>query len=114
MQTTLRALIGYTSRVMRDLRCHLKGIPAGLLREEIRDALLLTGRQLTQKPKDKHKIFSLHEPKVECIFKGKARVWYEFGIKVLVAATKVEAFIVGSRSMPRDPYDTHKLADALY
>ncbi len=70
MRKALRRLKGYTGRVMRDLRRHLCDIPAGALREEICDALVLTGRLLAQKPKDKHKIYSLHEPEVDCISKG--------------------------------------------
>ena len=92
---------------------HLRGIPAGALREEICDALVLTGRLLDQKPKDKNKIYSLHEPEVDCISKGKARVRYEFGTKVTIAATIAEGFIVGARSMPGNPYDGHTLAEAL-
>ncbi|MDT8329276.1 MAG: IS5 family transposase [Roseovarius sp.] len=113
LRKALRTLKGYTGRVMRDLRRHLSGIPAGALREEICDALVLTGRLLAQKPKDKNKIYSLHEPEVDCISKGKARVRYEFGTKVSVAATIAEGFIVGARSMPGNPYDGHTLADAL-
>lgn len=44
MRRALRTLKGYTGRVMRDLRRHLSGIPAGALREDICDALVLTGR----------------------------------------------------------------------
>ena len=113
MRKALRTLKGYTGRVMRDLRRHLRGIPAGALREEICDALVLTGRLLDQKPKDKNKIYSLHEPEVDCISKGKARVRYEFGTKVTIAATIAEGFIVGARSMPGNPYDGHTLAEAL-
>jgi len=113
MRKALKTLKGYTGRVMRDLRRYLSGIPAGALREKICDALVLTGRLLTQKPKDKNKIYSLHEPEVDCISKGKARVRYEFGTKVSVAATINEGFIVGARSMPGNPYDGHTLNDAL-
>lgn len=113
MRKALRRLKGYTGRVMRDLRRHLRGIPAGALREEVCDALVLTGRLLDQKPKDKNKIYSLHEPEVDCISKGKARVCYEFGTKVSIAATIKEGFIVGARSMPGNPYDGHTLVDAL-
>ncbi len=42
-----------------------------------------------------------------------ARVRYEFGTKVSVAATIAEGFIVGARSMPGNPYDGHTLAEAL-
>jgi len=113
MRKALRTLKGYTGRVMRDLRRHLSGIPAGALREQICDALVLTGRLLAQKPKDKNKIYSLHEPEVDCISKGKARVRYEFGTKVSIAATIEEGFIVGARSMPGNPYDGHTLTEAL-
>jgi IS5 family transposase len=95
------------------LRRHLSGIPDGALREQICDALMLTGRLLAQKPKDKNKIYSLHEPEVDCISKGKARVRYEFGTKVSVSATIAEGFIVGARSMPGNPYDGHTLQEAL-
>lgn len=113
MRKALKKLKGYTGRVMRDLRRYLSGIPAGALREKICDALVLIGRLLAQKPKDKNKIYSLHEPEVDCISKGKARVRYEFGTKVSVAATINEGFIIGARSMPGNPYDGHTLADAL-
>ena len=88
-------------------------IPAGALREEVCDALVLTGRLLDQKPKDKNKIYSLHEPVIDCISKGKARTRYEFGTKVSVAVTIAEGFVVGARSMPSNPYDGHTLAEAL-
>ena len=81
--------------------------------QKICDALVLTGRLLAQTPKDKNKIYSLEEPEVDCISKGKARVRYEFGTKVSVAATIAEGFIVGARSMPGNPYDGHTLNDAL-
>ena len=61
MRKVLRRLKGYAGRVLRDLRRHLRDIPAGALREEICDALVLTGRLPAQKPKDKNKIYSLHE-----------------------------------------------------
>lgn len=39
---------------------------------------VLTGRLFAQKPEDKHKIYRLHAPEVDCISKGKARVRCEF------------------------------------
>jgi hypothetical protein len=59
---------------MRDLRRRLEDIPPGPLRERILDMLVLTSRLLHQQPKDKGKLYSLHEPEVDCISKGKARV----------------------------------------
>ena len=70
-------------------------------------------RLLRQKPKDKGKLYALHEPKVDCISKGKARVRYEFGVKVSVATTHKEGFVLGMRSMSGNPYDGHTLREAL-
>ena len=68
---------------------------------------------LHQQPNGTGKIYSLHEPQVDCISKGKARVRYEFGTKVSVAATIDEGFILGMRARPGNPYDDHTLAEAL-
>ena len=68
---------------------------------------------LTQTTKDKNKLYALHAPEVECISKGKARNPYEFGVKVTVATTLKEGFVVGMRSMPGNPYDGHTLEEAI-
>lgn len=70
-------------------------------------------RILTQKPKDKNKLYALHAPEVECISKGKAKTPYEFGVKVSVATTLKEGIVVGMRSMPGNPWDGHTLAETL-
>ncbi len=72
-----------------------------------------TKRVLSQKPKDKNKLYALHAPEVECISKGKARTPYEFGVKVSITTTHKEGLVVGARSMPGNPYDGHTLAEAL-
>ena len=38
---------------------------------------------------------------------GKARTPYEFGVKVSIATTLKEGFVVGARAMPGNPYDGH-------
>jgi len=68
---------------------------------------------LSQKPKDKSKLYALHAPEVECLAKGKARIPYEFGVKVSITTTHKEGLVVGMRSMPGNPYDGHTLAEAL-
>ena len=72
-----------------------------------------TRRILDQRPKDENKLYALHAPEVECISKGKARMPYEFGVKVSITTTLKEGFVVGARSMPCNPYDGHTLAEAL-
>ena len=70
-------------------------------------------RIMTQKPKDKNKLYSLHAPKAECISKGKAKNPDEFELKVSIATTLNEGLVVGMRSMPGNPDDGHTLHEAL-
>lgn len=113
MRKALKRLKGYTGRVMRDLRRHLQDIPEGSLRDRIVGKLALVSQLLHQPPKGGDKIYALHEPEVDCISKGKARVRYEFGCKVSVATTLDEGFVVGMRSFAGNPYDGHTLKEAL-
>ena len=113
MRKALKRLKGYTGRVLRDIRRQLQDIPDGTFRERVLDKLSLVGRLLQQTPKSHGKIYALHEPEVDCISKGKARVRYEFGTKVSIATTIDEGFVVGMRALPGNPYDGHTLAEAL-
>lgn len=113
MRKALRTLKGYTGRVLRDLRRQLDDIPEGELRERILDRLVLVSKLLSQEPKGRDKIYALHEPEVDCISKGKARVRYEFGCKVSITTTLDEGFVVGMRSFAGNPYDGHTLGAAL-
>ena len=113
MHKALRKLKGYAGRVMRDLRRHLDDMPTGPLRDRLATKLALVSRLLHQQPKGNDKIYSLHEPEVDCISKGKARVRYEFGCKVSLTTTLDEGFVVGMRSFPGNPYDGHTLGPAL-
>ena len=113
MRKALRTLKGYTGRVLRDMRRQIDVIPQGAYRERVLDMLVLVSQLLHQTPKSKGKIYALHEPEVDCISKGKARVRYEFGTKVSIATTIAEGFVVGMRAMSGNPYDGHTLAEAL-
>ncbi|AKN99312.1 transposase [Xanthomonas oryzae pv. oryzicola] len=70
-------------------------------------------RLLTQRPKDKQKLYALHAPEVECISKGKASSPYECGVKVGIAVSARKGLIVGARSFPGHPYDGDTLAEQL-
>ena len=113
MRKALKKLKGYTGRIMRDLRRHVQDIPEGALRDRIVGKLALVSQLLHQAPKGATKIYALHEPEVDCISKGKARVRYEFGCKVSITTTLDEGFVVGMRSYAGNPYDGHTLKDAL-
>ncbi len=111
MRKALRRLKGYTGRVLRDIE--RQQVPEGALRERLVGMIALVNRLLAQKPKDKKKLYSLHEPAVDCISKGKAHKRYEFGTKVSVATTNRGGFVVGMRALPGNPYDGHTLHEAL-
>lgn len=113
MRKALRTLKGYTGRVLRDVRRHLRDVPEGPYRDRLTDMLVLVSRLLHQEPKGSGKLYALHEPEVDCISKGKARMRYEFGTKVSVATTIDEGFVVGMRAMPGNPYDGHTMDQAL-
>ncbi|MGB3553982.1 MAG: IS5 family transposase [Jannaschia sp.] len=113
MRKGLRTLKGYTGRVMRDVARRLHSVTDDTLRTRIESQLTLVARLLAQKPRDKRKLYALHEPDVDCISKGKAHKRYEFGCKVSVATTHREGFVVGVRSMPGNPYDGHTLHEAI-
>ncbi len=91
----------------------MQDIPEGALRDRIVGKLALVSQLLHQAPKGASKIYALHEPEVDCISKGKARVRYEFGCKVSITTTLDEGFVVGMRSFAGNPYDGHTLRQAL-
>ena len=70
-------------------------------------------RVLNQKPKDKDKIYSLHEPDVYCIGKGKDHKQYGYGNKVSVATTAQSNIIVGVVSHEQNCHDSHTLPEVL-
>lgn len=81
--------------------------------EELRAALELGRRILEQTRTSKRKVYSVHEPEVECIAKGKAHKKYEFGRKVGLVTTLEGGWIAGVEAYEGNPYDGHTLARAL-
>ena len=75
--------------------------------------LTLAKRLLRQQRHDKDKLYSLHEPHVACISKGKAHKKYEFGNKVSLCVTNKEGFILGAQGLEGNPYDGHTLKGTL-
>jgi IS5 family transposase len=66
-------------------------------------------RILKQKRNDKNKVYSIHEPEVVCIAKGKEHKPYEFGSKAAIAITKNRGIIVGAVNFTEAIYDGHTL-----
>lgn len=66
-------------------------------------------RIVNQKKDDTGKIYSLHEPEVACIAKGKAHVDYEFGSKASIALTSKSGIIVGALCITDNRADSRTL-----
>lgn len=77
------------------------------------DTLDVLYRVLTQKRQDKDKVYSIHEPHVRCIAKGKEHKAYEFGNKSSFAYTREGGIIVGALAFGDNPYDGHTLEPQL-
>jgi IS5 family transposase len=96
-------------RLTREL---LKKIPSSRFKQYAPDFDTFI-RIVHQKKTDKDKVYSVHEPDVQCISKGKDYKKYEFGCKVSLAVTKDSGVCVGAMSFEKNPYDGHTLPAAL-
>jgi IS5 family transposase len=101
----LRTLLG---RVIRDVQRKAKN-PQG----ELLKVIELAEKVYFQRIDSKNKIYSLHEPHVECISKGKAHKRYEFGCKVSVMTTNKSNWVVGAMAIHGNPFDGHTVEKAL-
>ena len=108
MRRQLRKLRTYVGRLIRDIRRKSTTID-----DDLATLLDRAGRIRDQRPEDTKKLYSLHEPEVQCISKGKAHKRYEFGQKVAVATTNRHNWIVAASLMEGNPYDGHTLTATL-
>lgn len=106
----LKRLRTIASILIRELQCKLS---QSLLFETYQKDFLFYQKVLNQKPKDKNKIYSLHEPNVYVIAKGKDHKKYEFGNKVSIVSSKVNNIIIGVVSHKQNIHDSKTLSDAL-
>ena len=86
---------------------------ADTIDNELATLMQQADRIKNQQPKDKNKIYSLHEGDVRCISKGKAHKRYEFGQKVSVATTNRSNWFVASNLVAGNPFDGHTLAATM-
>jgi IS5 family transposase len=108
MRGSLRKLRTYVGRLIRDIRRKATNVD-----EALSTLLSRADRVRRQQPQDANKLYSLHEPEVRCISKGKAHKRYEFGQKVAVATTNGGNWMVAAKLLPDNPYDGHTLAETL-
>ena len=102
----------------------LKTISGRLLREMQRKMTLAQGefyaekfalyqRMLNQKRGDKNKLYSLHEPHVYCMSKGKPHQRYEFGTKASITTTRDSGIVIGALAFDKNVFDGHTVPDVL-
>jgi len=102
-----RKLKTYLGRLTRDIQRKTPSMDDDL-------SLLIerSNRLLTQQRFDKNKLYSVHEPDVRCIAKGKIHKRYEFGSKASFVTTSKDNWVVSAQSLD-NPYDGHTLDNAL-
>lgn len=104
-------------------RRRLKTMANALLRDVMRklsegsraawqEALDRYRKVVNQERQDTNKIYSLHEPEVCCVSKGKEHKKYEFGAKAAIVMTKTNCIIVGAKAF-RNEYDGDTLKGVL-
>jgi IS5 family transposase len=102
-QRKLKTIAG---RLVRELE---RKLPDGGFSKQ----LGLFKKVLTQERNSKDKVYSLHEPEVYCMSKGKAHKKYEYGCKASVVLTQKSGIIVGAMTFKTNIYDGHTLEDVL-
>ncbi|VVM17636.1 ISPg7, transposase [uncultured Gammaproteobacteria bacterium] len=105
--TRLRTI---ANKLIRELQ---RKLPTHSLFETYQKDFLFYQQVLAQQPKDKNKIYSLHEPDVYVIAKGKDHKQYEYGNKVSIVSTKDTNIIVGVASHDKNIHDSKTLTVAI-
>lgn len=98
----LRTIAG---RLVRELKRNLKE------NHDYDKLLRLFETVLSQRRNSRKKIYSIHEPDVQCISKGKEHKKYEFGNKVSIIRSAT-GIILGAISF-RNEYDGHTIESSL-
>lgn len=109
LQKTQKKLHRIAIKIYKDLVDQLSPIP----KQTYNDTFNNLYHVLTQRRDDSNKIYSLHEPEVLCIAKGKEHKPYEFGNKSSFAYTRKSGIIVGAMAIEGNAYDGHTLKPQL-
>lgn len=112
-KAAIKKMKNYMGRVMRDIERQIVNDQS--LQTIFKDELGKAARLSIQTKSSKNKLYSLHEPDVQCISKGKAHKRYEFGCKASFVIThkKGKGFVLAAESLHGMPYDGHTLNSAL-
>jgi IS5 family transposase len=96
--------LGRAARVTRGLRTKLGRLIRELQRHQVAVPAVIE-RIHRQQRHDKNKVYSVHEPEVSCIAKGKARQRYEFGSKTALVSTTQGNWLLGAKVFAGNPDD---------
>jgi len=105
----LRKLRTIAGRLVRELQRELNEAALKIYTQELE----IFNQVITQMRHDKDKIYSLHEPGVACIAKGKAHKKFEFGSKVSFGVVPEANIIVGVQTFLGNPNDSITLEPTL-
>ena len=94
----------HLGRVIRDVECKCADLD-----ESLKATLVVAKRIYAQQWHDKQRVYSVHEPDVEYIAKGKAHKRYEFRNKISIATTSKGGWCVGAKAFEGNPYAGHTL-----
>lgn len=106
-----KKLKNFLGRVVRDIENKIGDDL--FLRLEFSELLDIAKNIYTQTKNSKNKTYSIHEPDVQCIAKGKAHKKYEFGCKAGFVTTAKNCFVVGAMAFEGNPFDGHTLRKNL-
>jgi len=96
-------------RVVRDIVRKMNT----LQKEKYNEVLDIFNKVLTQEKNSENKVYSLHQPHVKCIAKGKEAKKYEFGNKSSIVKTKKSGIIVGAMAFTENIFDGDTLAPQI-
>lgn len=107
----IKRLKTYLGRVSRDIQRKISG--NAFLKSVFDPVFEVIEKVMSQTRESKDKVYSIHEPHVECIAKGKAHKKYEFGCKTSVVITHKEGLALSVQALHNNPYDGHTLEKML-
>jgi IS5 family transposase len=106
-----RRLKTYLGRIYRNIKCLV--VDKRAMFKIFQPTFEIIEKVLSQTRESTNKIYSIHEPHVECISKGKAHKKYEFGCKVSFVITHKEGLALSAQALHGNPYDGHTLDGVL-
>ena len=117
-ENAVRAMKRYLQNVVDDAeRCQIvpRNARQMALLAQLANYVALSKKLIAQDKNTpgKEKIYSVHEPQVECIAKGKVHKRYEFGVKAGFVTASRTTWVLGAMALPGNPYDGNTLTRML-